>query len=263
MTSGLGRGGQVALVAAIMLISLATGVSGDVARPWPALLGSREAYAPDVSAAVDRAWIEPTLTRTVRGRAAQVPLAVYTAFLDTPDVTAAAARFRRLASFEVQALDDDHYHAGDGDGARGRAQVLRREPHRRIILSQGEHTGAILGTISGSALTVLDLETRGGAVDPTLTAYVRIDDPVAAALARVLVPTFGFLADRKLAEGLRVTARVAEWAVDPSGGFCDWLAREPLPAARRDRILAVLPSCADRGGFREARPITTPSIETP
>jgi len=56
--------------------------------------------------------------------------------------------------------------------------------------------------------------------NPKLVAYIYIDSPVAATLARALVPTFGFLADRKLGEGMRVTAEVAEWAIEPSGGFC-------------------------------------------
>jgi len=57
-----------------------------------------------VSEAVDRLWIEPTLTRTVKGRPAHVPFDVYIAFLDTPEVTAAAARFRGIGSYEIQAL---------------------------------------------------------------------------------------------------------------------------------------------------------------
>jgi hypothetical protein len=104
--------------------------------------------------------------------------------------------------------------------------VLRREGPRRVILSQGEHTSLFLGTISGSALSILDLEQHGDSVEPVMTAYVHIDDRVAAALARALISSFGFLADRKLAEGLRITAAVSEWAVDPSGGFCEWLAAE-------------------------------------
>jgi len=83
-------------------------------------------------------------------------------------------------------------------------------------------------------------------VNPTLTAYVYIDNRVAAALARTLITSFGFVADRQLGEGLRVTAEVAEWAVDRSGGFCEWLAREPLPSARRARILVALPACSAR-----------------
>jgi hypothetical protein len=232
------------VAATIALLTLATNARGASAGSWPDLLGSREAFPPEVSAAIDRVWIEPTLSRTVNGRSARVPFDVYVAFLDTPEVTAAAARFRKLGRYEIRLLADDRYWASDGDGARGIAQVLRREPRQLVLLSRGGHTGPILGTISGSALTILDLEPRGDVVNPRLTAYVHIDNPVAAALARMLIASFGSLADRKLGEGLRVTAEVAEWAVDRSGGFCDWLAREPLPPVRRDRILAVLPSCA-------------------
>ena len=82
------------------------------------------------------------------------------------------------------------------------ARVLRREPRRRIILSQGQQPGQILGTISGSALTVLDLEPRADRVNSRLTAYVRIDNRFAAALTRMLVASFGFLADRKLGDEL-------------------------------------------------------------
>jgi len=244
--------------AATALLALATGASGATANPWPSLLGSRDAFPPDVSAAIERVWIEPTFSRTLNGRSAHVPFDVYVAFLDTPEVTAAAARFRKLATYEVQALDDDRYWGTDGDGAKGVAQVLRREPRRRVILSQGQQTGWILGTIRGSTLTVLDLEPRGDGVNPSLTAYVHIDNRVAASVTRLLVASFGRLADRKLGEGLRVTAEVAEWAVDRSGGFCEWLAREPVPPRRRDRILAALPWCAAAPGSTDTRPIQSP-----
>jgi hypothetical protein len=82
-------------------------------------------------------------------------------------------------------------------------------------------------------------------VDQTLTAQVQIDQGLAAALARVLVLVFGWLADRKLGEALAVTGQVAEWAVERPAEFCEWLAREPLPSDRRERLLAVLPC---RGG---------------
>jgi hypothetical protein len=232
------------VAATFALLTLATNAREASAGSWPDLLGSREAFPPEVSAAVDRVWIEPTLSRTVNGRSARVPFDVYVAFVDAPEVTAAAARFRKLGRYEIRALADDRYWASDGDGARGIAQVLRREPRQFVLLSRGEHTGPILGTIRGSALAILDLEPRGDVVNSRLTAYVYIDNRVAAALARMLIASFGSLADRKLGEGLRVTAEVAEWAVDRSGGFCDWLVREPLPPVRRDRILAVPPSCA-------------------
>jgi len=244
------------LAAVALLMALASGASGSPA--WPTVLASRESYPADVTAAVERVWNDPTLSRTVKGRAARVPLDVYVAFLDAPDVTAAAARFRGLAKYDIRALDDSHYLANDGDSARGSAQVLQRQPRRVVVLSRGEHTSQFLGTISGSALTVIDLEPRDRGVDPTLVAYVYIDNPLAASLARTLVPTFGFIADRKLGEGMRVTADVAEWAVDPSGGFCEWLFREPLPPPRRARILTALPACARRAGSSALGSVQSP-----
>jgi|SRR5262245_5957102 len=246
------------VVAVTLVLALATGAGGASAQPWPPVLASRESYPPDVSATVERVWSDPTLSRTVKGRVAHVPLDVYVAFLDAPDVTAAAARFRGLASYDIQAVDDSRYLASDGAGARGSAEVLQRQPRRVVVLSRGEHTGPFLGTISGSALTIIDLEPQQRGVNPTLVAYVYIDNALAASLARTLVPTFGFIADRKLGEGMRVTAEVAEWAVDPSGGFCEWLTREPLPPARRARILAVLPSCARRAGSPALRSVQSP-----
>lgn len=79
--------------------------------------------------------------------------------------------------------------------------------------------------------------------DEVLTAYVHIDDRVAAALARALISSFGFLADRKLAE-----------AADHGGRrrMGDRPIRRLLRMARgrvdcgrpRARVMAALPACA-------------------
>jgi hypothetical protein len=237
----------------VLLVACAAPAAADTsAVPWPPFLGPRLAYPPDVVAAVERIWIEPTLTRTVGGRPAHVPFELYNAFVDAPDVTAAAARFRKLARYEVDALDDDWYRATDNDGSHGMYRVIVREPVRRVVLSWGEHSGRILGTISGSALTVVELRPNGNGIEQVVTARVRIDQPVAAALARLLITVFGRLADRKLAEGFAVTARVAEWAFEQPREFCEWITHEPLPAARRERMLAVVPGCAARAGAPQA-----------
>ena len=105
---------ETSIAAAIVLLCLAS-ISGASGTPWPPLLGSREAFPPEVSTAVERVWIEPTLSRTINGPSARVPLDVYVAFVDTPEVTATAARFRRIRSYEIHALDDDRYWGSDGD----------------------------------------------------------------------------------------------------------------------------------------------------
>jgi len=229
-----------------LLLALTTVARGQSLAPgWPAFLASRDGFPPEVVSTVERVWSEPTLHRTVHGRPARVPFAIYVAFVDSPDVTAAAARFRNLAPYEVEPLDEDRYLADDHDGARGVYRVLVRESHRRVMVSWGQHSSRILGTIHGSALTDLELTPRGDAVEQTLTAYVPIDNRLAAAIARLLIPLFGFLADRKLAEGIDVSAAVAEWAVEAPEAFCAWLVDESLRPERRARILAVLPSCRE------------------
>ncbi len=227
-----------------LVLAFAGPARGGGPPAWPSFLGPRDRFPPDLVAAVEHVWLEPTLSRTVSGRPARVPFRLYAAFVDAPDVTAAAARFLRLARYEVEPLDGDWYRATDNDGSRGIYKVLVREPTRRVILSWGEHSGSILGTISGSALSVLEFTPDDEGVGQALTAYVRIDNAFAARLARVLVAIFGHLADRKLAEGFTVTARVAEWAIEHPGEFCGWLAREPFPPARRERLLATLPACS-------------------
>jgi len=231
--------------ALVLLVALAASAADEPAAPaWPPFLEPRAAFPDEIAAAIARVWREPTLARTVHAKPAPVPFALLAALVDAPEVTAAAARHRELARWKVRALGDERWEAEDGDGARGRYRVLRRDARRRVILSSGEHASFLLGTITGSALTLLDLEPREAGVEQSLHAWVRIDNPVAAFLARVLITLFGGLADRKLGEGLRVTAAVAAWAVERPGEFCAWLAREALPPERRDRVRDALPACA-------------------
>jgi hypothetical protein len=196
-----------------------------------------------VAASIDRVWTSPTLVRSVEAEPARVPLRVYLTFVDVPDVTAAAARHLHLAKYEVRLLDQRWYEADDHDGARGIYYVAVRDGARRVILSWGNHRGAFLGTIRGSALTDITLEDRGEFTGQRLTAYVLIDNPVAARLARVLVTIFGGIADRKLTEGFTVTGRVAMWARQRPREFCDWLNAAALPDVSRQHVLAALPEC--------------------
>lgn len=221
----------------------AVAVAATAHAAWPPFLPPPETFPPGVVEDVDRIWRQPTLSRTVDGRSAAVPLQTYLIFVDVPEVTAAAARFLKLAKYEVRALDADFYAADDHEGTRGSYRVLVRESGRRVILSRGEHHGRLLGTVRGSALTVLDFEGRDGRVDQRLAAHVLIDSPALARLARLLAPLFGWLADRKLGEAFAVTAKVAEWAVERPAEFCEWIERQPIPALRRERVASALLAC--------------------
>lgn len=224
---------RTTLVAAVVMTG--TGFSG-----WPAFLPPPDALPPDVTGGVERVWRDPTFVRSVPGRPVSAPLEVYLALLDAPDVTAGAARFLKIAKHRVRVVGDDWFEGEDGGGAHGSYRVLVRTPDRRVFLSWGENDDGILGTIRGSALSVLEIRTRDGKIDQELTAYVWVDHGLVAVLTRVFLPIFGGIADRKLSEGMTMTGLVAEWAVAHPAEFCNWLEREPLTPERSEPIRAIL-----------------------
>jgi hypothetical protein len=120
--------------------------------------------------------------------------------------------------------------------------VLARRDGLRVTLSWGARRGALLGTIAGSALTVLRFTADGDRTRQRLDTYVVIDNRVAATLARALVALFGHIADQKLARGFEATAKVAAWVSEHPDEFCAWVAASAeLP--RRSPRPATLPSC--------------------
>jgi len=238
---GKKKGGALAVFLAL-LGAAAWGASPGL--EWPVFLPPRDGFPTDVVAAVERTWADWTLHRTVRGPTVQVPFDLYSALIDTPDLTAAAARYKRYTKDDVRPVGDDVYEASDHDGARGFYRVLARERDRRVIFSWGEHSGRLLGTIRGDALTVLTLLPADGRIEQALTVYVRIDNRFVAAVARALILLFGDIADRKLSEGVVVATRVAEWAATQPGEFCGWLGRSDLPPARRAPVQNLVPGCS-------------------
>jgi hypothetical protein len=210
---------------------------------WPAWLPPRAALPVALVADVERVWRRPTITRHIEGERARAPIDLYVALIDTPEIATAAARHLQLAPYDVRRLADDRYHVDDGTGAVGEYQVLVQEPNRRVMFSRGRHTGRLLGTITGLALTEIRFQTREGAVAQSLTAWVLIENRFVAVVMRLLVPFFGQVADRKLTEGFRVTARVAEWAASRPADFCQWLGRQPFPPERRQAVRRVVRGC--------------------
>jgi len=90
------RSGAILVVAAGLVV---TSAGNAPSRPWPpALVESPAVLTPEVSAGLERVFTTPTLRRRLHAGSARAPLEVYLAFLDTPEVTAAATRFLRLAS---------------------------------------------------------------------------------------------------------------------------------------------------------------------
>src|SRR2546428_5663061 len=87
-----------------LLVACAAPAGADTSRAsWPPFLRPRLAYPPDVVAAVEHIWVEPTLTRTVRRRPAHVPFEVYGARATARSWTLPTSRRRRPASRKLAA----------------------------------------------------------------------------------------------------------------------------------------------------------------
>src|SRR3990170_4598696 len=96
--------------ALVLLVAVAAGAADEPPGPaWPPFLEPRGAFPDEVAAAIARVWREPTLARTVHGRPAPVPMALLAALVDAPEVTAAAARHRELARWQVRALGAERW----------------------------------------------------------------------------------------------------------------------------------------------------------
>lgn len=224
------------------------GAGGVLATDFPPFLPEPERLPAEIRAEVTAVWTRYTLTRAVSGQPARAPLDVFRLFVDLPEVTAAAARHLGLAKYRVRQLAPDFYEADDGDGAGGHYRVLVHDPDRRILLTWGSHRSGILGRITGASLTLLTFAPETGAdgspqVAQRVETFVRIDNRVAAYLARILLPLFSGYADRKIAETFNVTARVSAWAHEDATAFCHWLGSQSEGARYRNEFARVLAPC--------------------
>jgi hypothetical protein len=229
-------------VCAAALLAL-TAISPRAApQDWPPFLRASDQYPAQIATAVRRLWTDATFTRTVSGDHAPVPLAFYLRFVDTPDVTAAAARHLRLTTYDVKAVGDDWYEVDNGSSTQGVYHVLARDGGERVLLSWGTHRGSVLGTLRGSALTRLEFADAGGRATQRLATSVIIDNGFAAGMTRPFLLLFGWLVDRKLNEAFRTAAAAAAWAHAKPDEFCAWLGGV-VGDERRTEVLDVFKEC--------------------
>lgn len=227
---------------------LLVGGGRSLAADFPPFLIEPERFPAEVREEVASVWRDHTLTRVVSGEPARVPLELFQLFVDTPEVTTAASRHLGLGKQRVRRIGSDLYEADDGEGAVGTYRVLLRQPHRRILLTRGSHESFILGRITGATLTLLTFAPESGhdgrpRIAQRVETFVRIDNPVAAFVARAVFAIFSGYADRKVAEAFNVTVRVSAWAYENAGEFCRWLAGAPELARYRAEFAPVLAPC--------------------
>lgn len=187
---------------------------------WPPFLPPR-ATVPEATR-VERIWTGETFRRTLTPPPVEVPLGLYGALIDAPDVVAAAARRLGVATETVTSLGDGSWEVRSEKGSRAVYRVLSSTPDRRVVLSHG-HVMVLGLAIPGSVLGMLDLRDRTTSVEQRLTVHARVENAAWALVAKFLLALLPSLADAELARGFRITAAVATWAGRDPVDFCAWL----------------------------------------
>jgi hypothetical protein len=225
------------IVAMGLWLAPAYALEGDDAR-WPPFLPARNSVAD--AALIEHVWAHVTFQRTLSGPPIDVPLPLYAALIDAPDVLAAAATRLGLASETAERRTDGTYEFRGPKGSSAVYRVLVSEPERRVVLSHGYLV--VWGVqVAGAVLGILAIEAGEAGVRQQLTVHARVENTVWALLAKVLVAILPSVADEQLSRGFRIAGAVATWARRDRDEFCAWLDRSRLDAPR----VASAAGCAD------------------
>ncbi len=226
------------ILAAVLCLAPASSLGGDDSR-WPPFLPVRESV-PD-AALIEDVWAHVTFQRTLTAPRVDVPLPLYAALIDAPDVLAAAATRLDLASDTAARRADGTWEFRSQKGSRAVYRVLVNEPERRVVLSHGYLV--VLGLqVAGTVIGTLELEDHeAGGVRQQLTVHARVDNTVWALLTKVLLTFLPSLADEELSRGFRIAGAVATWAGRDRDEFCAWLDGSRLDSPR----VASAAGCSD------------------
>jgi len=115
--------------------------------------------------------------------------------------------------------DPAAFTVADPDGYRIHFELLRKEPTRRIYVTQGVFQMGILPSLEGSSLIVLRTTTVDGVIHTDAMIYVRVETPFYAGLAKGMR---GMVED-KVRERSSIFIRSARWVAEEAASRPDWL----------------------------------------
>jgi hypothetical protein len=159
---------------------------GAAARPAPVLPAgippAHRAQIEEITTAADvstRVAAEPILTRRE----------IFEYLLDHPDFATHVTRALRLARFRVWSSPQG-MRLDDGRGLQGRFQVVYAANGTRVFHARGEFRKALLPTIHGEAVTMIEYVMTPAAdgrilVTPAVSGFVRLDSRLAAFALKV------------------------------------------------------------------------------
>ena len=115
--------------------------------------------------------------------------------------------------------DPTAFTVADPEGYRIRFELLRKEPTRRLYVTQGVFQMGILPSLEGSSLIVLRTTKTNGVIHTDAMIYVRVETPFYAGLAKGMR---GMVED-KVRERSSVFIRSARWVAEEAASRPDWL----------------------------------------
>lgn len=223
---------RVALVAllTIGIVSAAASTAGTPVLSLP----------PTVPAAERSAWEQLATTADVATRVEAEPFlaraAVFEYLLDHPAFATDVARALRLSKFTIRNTPAGMV-LDDGRGLTGEFRLVYAANGTRLFHADGEYNAALLPTISGEALTVIEYRTRPAPrgrvfVAPAVSGFVRLDSRVLAFGFRVLHAAAQRKAALEAQRLMKKFARVSRALEESPEAVLETLRRTPGVSAR-------------------------------
>jgi hypothetical protein len=209
--------------------------------PWPPFLPhSADKRSDDL---VAQMWQKRTFERKLNPAPVSVPMDLYVALINAPEVVAAAANHLGMTTSTLNAVADRTYEWRSQEGSRALLRVLLSEPTQQVTLSQAQLVVHGI-TIRGSVLGHLKLSSVEGGVHQELATYVRIDSAILAWLTKAFLPLMPRTVDAELSRGFEITGAVARWAWQDREEFCHWQETSRF-APERVKLIADTARCPD------------------
>lgn len=156
----------------------------------------------------------PTTSGLVGPVRTPIPPHLYEYLLDHPPLIAALVQKLSMGNYQFTQKGAHQYWGDDGDGTQGLLSLVQHEGATRIYHIDGYHEGHVFPMVRAKAVVFLRISPVASpdgrpAVETSLTAYTKLNDPVLSGLVWVLRPLVGEAVTRKLARGFEVTNQLA------------------------------------------------------
>jgi hypothetical protein len=213
---------------------------------WPAaillaLTPARGAPFPERAAAIMRSYTVRSLIGPI-----DTPLEPGLAefFLDHPDLSSDLVRAHRIAPYRVTTIGPGRCRADDGYGIRGTIDLLEKTPSRRVYLADGVFDRRALPTMRALVVIVMRMtplpsETCPPKIRSEYEVYIRLRNPVLAALVKTLRPFLSQTAASRFSRAFVAAQKLGELiAREPDAVFAEIEAHPGLSSSERSAARA-------------------------